>query len=132
MDATTRDWVRQRAGSRCEYCRLPQAVSELRFHIEHIIPRQHGGGDEGDNLALACPACNLHKGPNLTGIEPISGQVVRLFHPRNDRWNEHFICDENQVVGTTDVGRTTVSVLELNDPDRVRMRAGLRVVALWP
>jgi len=62
MDAQLRQSVRVRAAYQCEYCRFPQELSELRFHIEHIIPRQHGGGDDADNLALACPNCNLRKG----------------------------------------------------------------------
>ena len=69
MDAALLVLVRSRAHGLCEYCHLPQQFSELRFHVEHIIPRQHGGTDDAENLALACPDCNLVKGPNLTGIE---------------------------------------------------------------
>jgi hypothetical protein len=29
-----------------------------------------GGSDDPDNLALACHHCNLHKGPNLAGVDP--------------------------------------------------------------
>ena len=70
MDAETRRLVRERAGARCEYCRLPQEYSELLHHIEHIVAKQQGGMDDAGNLALACHRCNLHKGPNLTGIDP--------------------------------------------------------------
>ena len=70
MDAGTRRFVRERAGERCEYCRLHQRNSELLHYIEHVIARQHGGSDDVDNLALACHRCNLHKGPNLTGVDP--------------------------------------------------------------
>ena len=52
MDAVTGQTVRERAGNRCEYCRLPQEFSALQLHIEHIIARQHGGLDELENLAL--------------------------------------------------------------------------------
>ncbi len=86
MDAATSQLVRQRAGNRCEYCHLPQDFSDLRFHVEHIVPRQHRGADNLDNLALACPECNLHKGTNLTGIDPDTNQVTPLFHPRRDKW----------------------------------------------
>jgi hypothetical protein len=122
MDAQLRQSVRARAGYQCEYCRLPQEFSELRFHIEHIIPRQHGGCDESDNLALACPDCNLRKGPNLTGIDPQAGAVVRLFHPRRDVWSDHFGYEGPSIVGTTAIGRTTASLLEMNDPERRRVR----------
>ena len=53
MDGQLRHLVRTRAAYLYEYCRLSQEFSELRFHIEHIISRQHGGGDNADNLALA-------------------------------------------------------------------------------
>ena len=43
MDAATRRLVLRRAGSRCEYCRLPQHAVDLTFHVEHIIAKQHGG-----------------------------------------------------------------------------------------
>jgi hypothetical protein len=122
MDARLRQSVRTRASYLCEYCRLPQEFSELRFHIEHIIPCQHGGGDEPDNLALACPDCNLYKGPNLAGIDPQTGQIVSLFHSRRDTWSEHFAYEGLDIVGTTAAGRTTALLLKMNDPDRKRVR----------
>src|SRR4051794_35077469 len=79
MDLATREFVRRRAGHACEYCRLWQEHSELSHHVEHIVAKQHGGGDDSDNLALACHRCNLRKGPNLSGIDPQTGQVTRLF-----------------------------------------------------
>lgn len=96
--------------------------SELRFHTEHIIPVQHGGNDDLDNLALACPNCNLHKGPNLAGIDRETGQITALFHPRRDLWSDHFAYEGVVIVGITAVGRTTVSLLDMNDPDRKRVR----------
>ena len=90
MDAGTRELVHQRAGNRCEYCLLQQWQSGSRHQIEHIVARQHGGRDIPDNLALACDRCNLRKGPNLSGIDPVSGVLAALFHPRRDVWAEHF------------------------------------------
>lgn len=122
MDTKLREFVRERAGHRCEFCRLPQAFSELRFHIEHVIPRQHQGNDTADNLALACPACNQHKGTNLTGVEPDTGQVVLLFHPRREDWSEHFAYEGARIVGRTPKGRTTAWLLEVNDAAQLRIR----------
>lgn len=113
MTAGLRRAIRERARDCCEYCRLPQENSVLSFHIEHVIPRQHGGVTHEDNLALACPHCNLHKGPNLTGIDPDSGQVCRLFHPRRDSWAEHFGQENSRIMGRTAVGRATVLVSQL-------------------
>ena len=122
MDATTRDLVRLRAGERCEYCRLHQEHSELVHHVEHIVAKQHGGSDDPDNLALACHRCNLQKGPNLTGIDPLTQQVVSLFHPRRDRWSDHFVFKGALIAGITVIGRATVQVLAMNDARRLEVR----------
>ena len=126
MDAATRSMVRQRAGNRCEYCGiLQEQMSTAAFHVDHIIPKQHGGSDDPSNLALACYHCNLRKGPNLTGIDPDTGSLVPLFHPRQERWEAHFALRETHIVGLTPTGRTTVRVLQMNAVDRVQLRATL-------
>jgi hypothetical protein len=116
--------VRQRAGHRCEYCRLHQDDSPLAaLHIEHIRPRKHGGSDHASNLCLACIDCNLHKGPNLTGIDPLTGSITELFHPRLQRWEDHFVLAGIRIAGTTATGRTTVQVLNMNSDDQLDLRA---------
>ena len=122
MDAATSQLVRHRAQNRCEYCRLPQGFSGLHFHIEHIIARQHRGTDAADNLALACPECNLHKGTNLTSIDPDTSQVTPLFHPRRDRWSDHFTLVAGNIIGKTPTGRTTAWLLEMNIGENLRVR----------
>ena len=92
------------------------------FHVEHIVARQHHGGDEPGNLALACDRCNLHKGPNLTAIDPQTGNIVLLFNPRSDVWEEHFELRSGQIVGLTERGRATAALLSMNDRTRVRLR----------
>lgn len=123
MTAALRRMARGRAGGHCEYCRLPQESSMLPFHIEHIVPRQHGGVTSEDNLALACPHCNLHKGPNLTGIDPDSGEICRLFHPRRDLWVDHFRAESTRIEGRSAIGRSTAWVLGLNAEDQLRLRS---------
>ena len=125
MDAATKQLVRQRAGNRCEYCHLPENFSGLRFHIEHVVPRQHRGADDADNLALACPECNLHKGTNLTGVDPDTNEVTLLFHPRRDRWEDHFASVDGSIVGKTPAGRTTAWLLKMNAGENLRMRQRL-------
>ena len=121
--AATRDAVRERAGGGCEYCSLAQNVEPFfAFHIEHIIARQHGGGDDAENLALACYHCNARKGPNLTAIDPATAAVVPLFHPRRDEWRAHFALNGNLIEGVTPKGRATVALLKMNAPDRRRLR----------
>jgi hypothetical protein len=122
MDASLREFVRVRAGHRCEYCRLSQEYSDLRFHVDHITPRSHGGATDQNNLALACPSCNLKKGTNLTGIDPDNGSVVALFNPRLDHWFDHFAYHGDRLLGITSTGRTTVTTLAMNDAERRRIR----------
>jgi 5-methylcytosine-specific restriction endonuclease McrA len=123
MDANLRAAVRERAIQRCEYCHRSQGDSPLiAFHVEHIIPRKHGGSDVLENLALACPDCNLHKGSDLTGIDPETNSVARLFDPRTQSWIAHFAWDGPRITGRTAIGRVTVRVLDLNSPSRLRLR----------
>jgi hypothetical protein len=126
MDSTVRQLVRRRAGQRCEYCRLPQAaVPWASFHIEHIVARQHGGTDDPSNLALACDRCNLHTGPNLSGIDPDTGDAVPLFHPRRDSWDDNFRWNGTEIVGITASGRATVRLLNMNAKRRLQLRKEL-------
>ncbi len=97
----------------------------MRFQIEHVVARQHGGRDSASNLALACQQCNLHKGPNLTGIDPDTGKIVRLFHPRRHKWQRHFRWDGPTLLGRTAVGRTTIITLGINLRPRLALREAL-------
>ena len=109
MTAPHRELVRQRAIARCEYCRLPDfALEPEDFHVEHIIARKHGGPDETENLAWACIFCNLYKGPNLASFDPDTGELTRLFHPRRDRWEEHFRIEGAQIIGLSAVAARRV------------------------
>jgi hypothetical protein len=130
MELGLREFVVLRADSRCEYCRAHQnSEPYYRFHLEHVIPKQHGGADDEGNLALACPYCNRRKGPNLAGLDPIDGELVRLFNPRMQVWSEHFEVVGSTIIGQTDVGRTTVALLDMNNPVRVAQRGLLNN---WP
>jgi hypothetical protein len=101
---------------------MPEWALPLPFQIDHIVAEQHGGSTTSDNLALACPHCNRYKGPNIAGIDPSSGQLVRLYHPRTDRWDDHFEPDGSRIAGKSPVGRATVQVLAMNADDVVMLR----------
>jgi 5-methylcytosine-specific restriction endonuclease McrA len=123
MDRQLREFVRRRAADHCEYCQISQAMSPLaQLQIEHIRPRKHGGGDEEQNLALACIDCNLAKSSNLTGIDPLSGDVTELFNPRSQTWADHFAWQGVLLTGLTPTGRATIRVLNINDEERQRVR----------
>ena len=132
MNPKLRQFVHERAGDRCEYCLMRLHTSARPFHAEHIIAQQHQGSDEKGNLALACQNCNLLKGPNLTSIDPDTSLLTRLFHPRQDVWEDHFRIDGPRICGLTDIGRTTVWLLEMNDEDRVALRVALQEAGEWP
>jgi len=133
MDASTRHFVYRRAGNRCEYCHL--AVEHepfVSFHVDHVIARQHGGSDDPSNLCLACTSCNLHKGTNIAGVDPLTGALVRLFHPRRDKWADHFEWHGPLLVGKTDVGRATIAVLKINSLDNIKQREALIEEGVFP
>ncbi len=125
MDAALEDLVRRRARFRCEYCLLPQTLASTPFQFDHIIAQSHGGLTTADNLAFACFHCNNFKGPNVAGMDPNTNQVMRLFHPRQDAWEEHFRWEGNQLAAQTAVGRATIQTLRLNHPLRVAVRRSL-------
>ncbi len=102
------------------------------MHIEHIVPLAEGGSSNEDNLWLACPLCNLHKGIQTHAADPATAKLTRLFHPRQQRWSEHFEWSNDgvKILGKTDVGRATISALRLNND--LLMRARQRwVLASW-
>jgi hypothetical protein len=118
----------------CEYC-LSQAIfSPSPFSIEHIVPRADGGRNEIGNLALACMGCNGHKYASQTGLDPLTGERSRLYHPRQDTWSEHFRWSDDYayIVGLTPIGRATVARLHLNRSGVVNLRKTLRRVGLHP
>jgi hypothetical protein len=118
--------VRERAGHACEYCRVPAiAYATVTFPVDHVIARQHGGETVLSNLALSCLNCNGYKGPNIAGNDPVSGKLVRLFHPRRNRWATHFRWVGPRILGRTPVGRATAEVLRLNAKDFVEAREDL-------
>lgn len=125
MDARLKKTVRSRAGLRCEYCHLPEGIAELPFQFDHVIAEQHGGEATEDNLALACARCNRYKGPNLSGIDPESGKLTRLFNPRTDAWSKHFVWKAASLSAWTAIGRTTIAVLQINHPEAQNQRADL-------
>jgi len=125
MEQSSHDIVRERAGNRCEYCGLDQKYTDLAHRVQFVVSEKQHGSDHPDNLALACHRCTLRKGPNLTGIDPERGDAVPLYHPRWDRWSNHFVLRGPRIEGTSPVGRATVLALGLNDARRVELRVEL-------
>jgi hypothetical protein len=122
MDSALRKAVWERAQATCEYCRMPQHLDRVTFEVEHIVAEKHDGVTELSNLALACFFCNRYKGPNLAGIDPQSGNVVPLFHPRREVWADHFTWSGVELRARSPQGRATIAVLRINDPARIAHR----------
>lgn len=127
MDRETITAVWTRARQSCEYCRLPVwAVADtVEFEVDHIIAKKHNGPTKLSNLALACFHCNGHKGSDIAGIDPLTRKLTRLFDPRRHSWRRHFRCQGAILVGRTAIGRVTLYVLNMNDPDFVGLRQEL-------
>jgi 5-methylcytosine-specific restriction endonuclease McrA len=110
LTAKQKQYVRERAGDCCEYCRVSQSSRMMRFQIDHIIAVAHDGFDEYDNLCLACYPCNAHKGSNVAALDPLTNQATRLYDPRQQAWDDHFVLQEDAIIlGITPEGRTTQS-----------------------
>lgn len=132
INAELREFVSRRANNICEYCLLSESDAYLKFQIEHIISRKHGGNSEPENLALACVFCNLHKGSDIASISPQTGELVRFFNPRNDRWNKHFRLSGAEIMPISDIGEATVRILKINSEDRLLERQMLINLSCYP
>lgn len=116
MADDSRESITTRAGKRCEYCQMHQSLQGATFHIEHVVPRGMGGLSDSSNLALACPSCNLHKADRISVTSSFNGEVIPLFNPRIDDWNNHFEWDDYTLIAKTEMGRVTIQVLDLIVP----------------
>ena len=132
MDPDLAQLVRRRAESCCEYCRLPDGCLRFRHEMDHIIATKHRGSNDAGNRALACFECNHSKGACISGVDPATGSIVRLFHPRRHKWSAHFRWDGPVLLGRTAIGRTTIEVLEINLPNRVELRRMLIDEGVFP
>ena len=126
--------VVERAKGCCEYCRSQVRFAMQSFSVEHIVPRSRGGKTEFENLALACQGCNNHKYTKTKGRDPVNGEIVPLYHPRLQRWREHFAWNEDCVliIGLTPVGRATVGALCLNRDGLINLRRVLYITGMHP
>lgn len=132
MERNLEEQVWLPAHSRCEYCHFPADFAEYPFHADHIIAQKHGGKTESDNLALPCFYCNTHKGPNIAGLDPLTGELTPLFHPRRQTWGEHFRWEGPFLTGLDAIGRVTIAVLNINELAAVNVRAFLLSEGLYP
>ena len=129
-----RSRVKIRANYCCEYCKSQENLSSSPFSIDHIIPLAKNGTNDLDNLALACPGCNNHKFTHTQALDPVSGEIVPLFHPRQQEWTQHFkwSSDYSTMIGLTPTGRVTIIRLKLNRDYLVNLRKALFLTGQHP
>jgi hypothetical protein len=116
--------IRDRFANCCAYCRTAEALTVTTFEFEHITPRSAGGESMLENLCLSCPSCNRYKAQRQTASDPLTEEMVSLFHPQLQAWTDHFAWSEDatETIGLTPIGRATIAALKMNRPQMIRVR----------
>jgi hypothetical protein len=132
VNESLRRFVAERAAYRCEYCLLHEDDSYSPHQIDHIVSRKHGGSSDPGNLAYACIRCNAWKGSDIGTVDPRSGALVSFFHPRRQRWDDHFLLRGAIIEPLTPEGVATARLLKLNLDKRVVERRLLTAAGRYP
>jgi hypothetical protein len=132
ISAELRRLVEARAEGLCEYCLIAAADTFYGCQVDHIIREKHGGPTAQENLAQACVFCNQAKGSDVGSIHWESGEFVRFFNPRTDRWADHFVLAGSRIEGVTPIGAVTVRLLDFNSTDRLQERQLLQRMGRYP
>jgi hypothetical protein len=132
-------WKRVRAGLRDMVPLLEQCYDGCRTNPpaaeeqKDILWGRQARVDAGQlRRSYVCSFCNRYKGPNISGIDPSTHAVVRLFHPRRHKWTRHFRWGGPLLIGRTPIGRATIAVLLINHPEAVAIRQLLLAADLFP
>ena len=133
IPAALRRQIIERAHNCCEYCRMGEADRPIDFAIDHVIAEKHGGETGVHNLCLSCYWCNSYKGSDLSSVDwTADGQIVPLFNPRQQVWDDHFKLDGARIQPLTATGRVTVFLLRLNAAERLDERELLIALGNYP
>ncbi len=127
-----RHLVIERADNCCEYCLIHQRYRLYPHEVDHIIAEKHRGQTIAENLCLSCLICNRHKGTDFASFDPETDEVALLYHPRRDKWEDHFALDKGRIIPLTPQGRVTVFLLKFNDRQRLEQRADLTAIGRYP
>jgi len=130
--ADLRRLVYSRAGGNCEYCLIHESNTYLGCQVDHVISEKHGGQTEVANLALACTFCNRAKGSDIGSYDDVSGELVRFFNPRLDRWSDHFEFQDVLIIPKTPIGHVTARILQFNATERQIERKALIAIGKFP
>jgi hypothetical protein len=124
--------VAVRADFLCEYCLIHEDDTFYGCQVDHIISVKHGGATEPDNLAYACAFCNRQKGSDIGSILWQTGEFVRFFNPRADRWADHFRLNGFTIEPLTGIGEVTARILGFNTIERLLEREMLVMMNTYP
>ncbi|MFM8927403.1 MAG: HNH endonuclease [Rhodoluna sp.] len=116
--------IQQHDRARCSYCLTQALNSGIPLSFDHILPLSQRGTTRFENVCLACRSCNEFKSAQIQAIDPLTGERVSLFHPRQQSWQHHFAwCEDGtRIEGRSAIGRATVLALQLNHPTIVVAR----------
>ncbi len=124
--------VESRAGCLCEYCLIHKDDTFLGCQVDHVPSEKHDRPTSAENLAYACTFCNRAKGTDIGSIAPTTGEFVRLFNPRTDRWTDRFQLEGVAIAPRTPIGEAPARVLGVNEPERILERRVLHDVDRYP
>lgn len=111
---------------------MPQSCTQLPHEADHIRAQKHRGPATLKNLCWACALCNAHKGSDASAYVPGTDELVRLFNPRVDPWDDHFEWHGPELLGETSIALATIELLRINADSRVSHRRMLIEVGLFP
>lgn len=132
VPASVRQQVAERAYHVCEYCLIAEADCFWGGEVDHVISRKHGGASALENLAWSCACCNRNKGTDIATLIGNPPHLVRLFHPREDRWLEAFALNAAAIEPQTEIGNATTTLLKLNEDIRLKERRELERAGRYP
>lgn len=132
ISASLRDQVIKRANSCCEYCLIHVDDHFFAHEVDHVVAEKHRGKTTLDNLCFSCFDCNRSKGSDIASLDPDTGAIVGLYHPRTMIWKEHFRLDGALIVGISAVGRVTEYLLNVNAEERLFRRSELIRLGRYP
>lgn len=124
LSAELREQLLEADNRHCAYCYTTEANTGHPMTVDHIVPQAQSDETTFENLCFACRRCNEFKGSTINAQDPLTGQTVALFHPRQQIWAGHFQWDASgsTLIGLTASGRATIIALNMNNPVIVDVR----------
>lgn len=124
-DSNTRVWNKpfitnsllEMSADKCCYCECKVNEESKYMEVEHFFCKDLYPEKvvEWKNLLPSCKRCNINKGNHDVGLEPI-------IHPVINEPREHLTLKAYRFYAKSAIGKTTISVLDLNDIERLQQK----------